>query len=218
MRFSVLFAISAIILSSCGSEPDPEAQELERLIQIRETLSECELHAGGHDSVAAVAELFDELQDTVRNEGVGALTRDQEIMLRALEEETRINGFTHTPVHSVGAFTPGDTTVDQFVRTTGIREFLRYTLLVNEIVGFERIFEMVPDTGFHLFFECDARASDLLNTLCDDGDGEACRRLEQAATRDLDRIAGACELTPYLLFCDMEDRPPLDLPPPDDTE
>ncbi len=215
-RKLLLAALVFTVITSCTSDSSSATAELDGLIEERDTLSECEYHVTTFSSIVAGTQLFESMQAEARSLGPENVTDEYALRLRGLEEEIRIGSFTHSPAHSVGRFQPGETTIEQLTTSVGLREFISYMLTITEDIDLSEAASIGAQHKPDILYECDARASNLLSFLCDDGDGEACRRLEQAATRDPARIAGACELTPYLLFCDMDDRPPLDLPPLDD--
>jgi len=65
----------------------------------------------------------------------------------------------------------------------------------------------------HLERACDSRQEELLSEACAAGDSEACQLVDNLDQLDPAIVAEACELTPYMLFCDPEDPIPWELPP-----
>ncbi|MGI9608112.1 MAG: hypothetical protein ACR2P0_18420 [Acidimicrobiales bacterium] len=154
------------------------------------------------------------MQLIIRESGEGALTEPHSTMRQALRERTIIAEFAEfDPKHIAPHYVPGVTTMSELRQNAGMFQVLDYSNLIG--ILFERdVLELRYDEPLRQ--ECNALETLGLQGFCDGGSTFACDELERFPDRDLELIAEACALAPYLLPCDPDDPPPRLVPPRED--
>jgi len=203
-RSTAIFVFFSVFLAACssadiGSAVGPETNTAERV------LLRCLSDAGFSERAIVVEQKFSEMQQIIREDGAEALDEQQTTMFTALQEPTVID-FGISYVDYLGpAYTPGETTMAELRRDAGLLEVLDFSSLVADLWDAEWL---ALDYRIPLEEECDANNSSALASICDRGVSEACRDQEKYADRDLEAIAEACALAPYLAPCEPENPPP----------
>ena len=169
-----------------------------------------QLEAGSFQFVVVGEQEFESLQLSLA-EG-DRLSETHATMLAGLAEPTTVSGVTHTPVRS-STVEPRVATLEEFRQTVGRLEYINYMRTMAGLFEPERSIDLNQRFTDHLERACDSRQEELLSEACAAGDSEACQLVDNLDQLDPAIVAEACELTPYMLFCDPEDPIPWELPP-----
>lgn len=208
--FRLLIAL-AVLCASCSSQSETGTTEP---LDGASYLSRCEFQVLAFPFVRAGEELFKETQAAVA-EGT-TVSRDHRNMVNALTQplDTATARFTH--MRRAKLVVPGETTLSEFRQATGLLEYIDYMSNAAGDATRERSQELLQRFDRQLQIACEAHEEEFLSEACAAGDSEACRLVDNLDQLDPAIVAEACELTPYMLFCDPEDPIPWELPPLDD--
>lgn len=149
------------------------------------------------------------MQVVIREAGPEDLSDDQRLMFDLITE----GGVAYdTPFSSetlMRLFIAGETTFSELVYTAGMKVMARFAIFASEPWARE-VDALLFATDSRR--ECDAQRPDTIAAMCADGVEGACDSERTYPERDVEKVAEACEMVPYLIFCDPEDPPPFDPP------
>jgi len=210
-HLALLVALT-VFLGACSST-DARTEALQQMDAAEDRLLRCRSQAAFGPEAILIEPKFEEVQRIIREDGVDALDEQQRTMFDALQEPTVVNEYGISYVEYLEpAYTPGETTMADLRRDVGLLEVLDYSALVADLWDDERTV-LSRRYGRALRGECEANNVGALESICARTDNpESCRDFDTYKDRDLEAIAEACALAPYLAPCEPEN--PLTYYPP----
>lgn len=208
----VLIVLAGLLAVACSSAESSNEDAVSEATFLRR----CQTQAASFGFVAAGESEFESVQDLIKEGNQAELTDNQLLVVAALEETVSFGPAEFTPDRTTSVVTPGETSLVGFREGVGMGEYIDFMRTIGFGIGFEDGSQQSTLFTDQLLMACDSRQEEFLSEACAAGDSEACRLVDNLDQLDPAIVAEACELTPYMLFCDPEDPIPWELPPLDD--